>query len=476
MNLFQKLQRYRNHLVAGAMLSGLIGVEGWAVGKLVELHQQHQVLEQFIQRNGLNNRYREKVLKNKGGLRWECYDDGAVVLEDKIFDYLAFDEQGDGKIDDSIRYRLGENAQVIPPNEIPHHRPLQYLEKLLQKKDCQRWIRKDQRLHPQRTPQADGHKYALIINGDSELRHVDNVREAYGTLAAHGYSTTIVTNQAGELQKLAKVYSATEENVRQAVQEIRRTMKEDDTLFVYATGHGKKKYHFFGERQLAVGQDRISEAEWEDLMKDFPGTMIAFFDGCYGGAFTEHLRSTSANRIVFSVADEDTESRCRVFSPKFWDYLNKGESLYRAFQKAFQQYKQRVPEAAEASTVAEDLFFATPNVHRNSTLDAVLTKFSLLNQANYQQVVSRENVLISISADWCAPCKKLEPELRRFALEQPSYALVRANFDDEELRGRLEQDFKVEIDSVPALIHLEKGKVPVVQNGSDTIKGYLKRL
>jgi thioredoxin len=84
----------------------------------------------------------------------------------------------------------------------------------------------------------------------------------------------------------------------------------------------------------------------------------------------------------------------------------------------------------------------------------------LVNEAEFEREVLRSElpVLIDLYADWCQPCKQLEPILNQLATELAGkIKLVRVNVDQS---PRIAQAFRVQ--SIPMLVLLQGGR-PVDQ-------------
>jgi thioredoxin 1 len=63
-------------------------------------------------------------------------------------------------------------------------------------------------------------------------------------------------------------------------------------------------------------------------------------------------------------------------------------------------------------------------------------------------------VLVDFYAEWCGPCKKMEPVLAEFAQENPDIQVVQVNVDDNADLAR-----SYEITAVPTLLLFHKGEM-----------------
>jgi thioredoxin 1 len=87
------------------------------------------------------------------------------------------------------------------------------------------------------------------------------------------------------------------------------------------------------------------------------------------------------------------------------------------------------------------------------------------------EVLKAENpVLVDFYADWCGPCRMMEPVLIEFAKENPNVKVVQVNVDD---NAELAQHYQ--INSIPNIILFKNGEKIARQVGVTTKDG-LKEL
>ncbi len=78
-------------------------------------------------------------------------------------------------------------------------------------------------------------------------------------------------------------------------------------------------------------------------------------------------------------------------------------------------------------------------------------------------------VLIDFYADWCNPCKLMNPTLTKFKESQDTVKLVKINVDDS-----FEIASKYSIKSIPTLIYLEDGEIVDRTSGVKSIDDLYK--
>ena len=83
-----------------------------------------------------------------------------------------------------------------------------------------------------------------------------------------------------------------------------------------------------------------------------------------------------------------------------------------------------------------------------------------VTRENFEEEVlkSEKPVLVDFYADWCDPCKRLEPTIQKIANENENVKVVRVNVDQEE-----ELATKYEAFSIPTLV--------IIKDGTETARG-----
>lgn len=72
----------------------------------------------------------------------------------------------------------------------------------------------------------------------------------------------------------------------------------------------------------------------------------------------------------------------------------------------------------------------------------------------FDSIIHEEKALVDFYADWCGPCKMIEPILEEYAEEHPEIKVVRVNTDHYQGLAR-----KYGVMSIPNLKVFSKGKV-----------------
>lgn len=78
----------------------------------------------------------------------------------------------------------------------------------------------------------------------------------------------------------------------------------------------------------------------------------------------------------------------------------------------------------------------------------------IVNEQEFNELKSNDNLVVDFFADWCGPCKMLGPIMEKVAEEYPDVTFVKVNVDDE-------QDLAVSygVMSIPSVFFLKDGEV-----------------
>lgn len=209
---------------------------------------------------------------------------------------------------------------------------------------------------PCRTARAEPRrpeKYAILLNGDTERRHKDNIAEAYRTLRALGFEGRHIfvlsprdrrAALLSETLRLAPVAS----NVGRALDRVGAEIRRGDLLLVYGTGHGDITDD--GEGYLALRRGELWPDELRDELERLPADTVVVMDQCFSGAFADAFQGTQHRAIVISTVDARHETDCEYFTPAFWgsflhpekaDRNRDGKTSVReAFELAIQAHRE----------------------------------------------------------------------------------------------------------------------------------------
>jgi thioredoxin 1 len=99
-------------------------------------------------------------------------------------------------------------------------------------------------------------------------------------------------------------------------------------------------------------------------------------------------------------------------------------------------------------SIFSSISISTINAQTNSS------KIKILNETNFNNGIKKGFVLVDFYADWCRPCKMMQPILEEFAKEYDNKIIV-AKIDTDKNKN-LSQKFK--ITGIPCMILFKDGK------------------
>ena len=164
---------------------------------------------------------------------------------------------------------------------------------------------------------AAGERYALIVTGASGG---DVYAQKYAKWRA-SFVETLRGKFHYDPQRLIvlaetaddNTQTATRDNVRRAVVELRRRMAKDDQLLVLLIGHGTTLDGDEAKFNL-VGPD-LSASEWSDLLRPVPGRLV--FVNTTGASFPFLRRLAAKGHVVLTATDAAAQQFETVF-PEFF--------------------------------------------------------------------------------------------------------------------------------------------------------------
>lgn len=250
-------------------------------------------------------------------------------------------------------------------------------------------------------------KYALIINGDTEPRHHDNVEMALARLKEDGYIVFVASTKMPMQTSSDRYIDPTYTDLNAFVDEIRQQTGSEDELVVYTTGHGTG--NGFCLNNYCDTADTITK------ISDLPHKkMTVVMDQCFGGNFANRFLN-KPNTLFISVGSFDEEVCCGEFAPKFWAKevpdLNKDDVI--SFQERFANVN---PSRLITSA---PLFIPTQGHTENgkAPFEPVVQKVSNEDELNDQlsRLCEGQYAFVLFSAKWCGPCQEFKPAFAKMA-------------------------------------------------------------
>ena len=361
-------------------------------------------------------------------------------------------------------------------------------------------------IQTQETKKEQGKTFALLINNDTEKRHIKNLDDAYNVLRNKNIDPCniyVVSNSNVNDECRDRTIASNEIGVIDAFEEINNSSSKQDTLLIYFTGHGDKNPDWLNPisfkklRKLSEGIDRK--------------LVIAISDICYGGQVVDEFGKSRGKTLSLSPVASGEELICNHFSPYFWEAISKNKldhdkngetSLLEAFVWANlhrtiyesntsndipieTKTREIAPTALEdikagigsLSAVLPQIFRGTSGVYDATILGRIIKakpiqhntqKIVTINSNNYANEIVRSDipVVLDIYAKWCGVCKILDSDLQRVL---PQY-IDRIKFAkiDYEAQGNnrvIEMYNPTSVTGYPTILFIEHGKTIKVKEG-----------
>ena len=261
-------------------------------------------------------------------------------------------------------------------------------------------------------------KFALIVNGDSEVRHLGNVNRAVQALRKEGAYEISLLSTENPSTPVEHFEKADPKGLNRLIEGLKSKMDDDDLLVVYFTGHGDSGSQ--GEGCLALPSGCLSLGSVAADLKTLSyGKRILVMDNCYSGSGFNLF--TDAKTTVASQGSPGEKVSCQLFSPHFWsnqvtDFDQDGKiSVQERFQFAIEQGHSASllqfysPEPISFSGSVQARPFKTQGdkpveVHDGKGLKAQLARLK-----------PGQLALVDFSADWCGPCKSYQGFFEKLA-------------------------------------------------------------
>jgi len=106
-----------------------------------------------------------------------------------------------------------------------------------------------------------------------------------------------------------------------------------------------------------------------------------------------------------------------------------------------------------AITRAFNKYYEKPNL--NEDTDTTMAQVEHIDEKTFEATLSKGKVLVDFSAQWCGPCRMMEPILDQLATDLDGEVTI-AKIDVEEAQSTA---LKYDVTTVPTLILFQDGEV-----------------
>ncbi len=315
-------------------------------------------------------------------------------------------------------------------------------------------------------------RYAVILNGDTEPRHQENVDRAVRALRKEGSYDISVASTKAPREKPDRFVAAEEAKIQELIAGLKGRMDDDDLLVVYVTGHGQSE----GEGCVGLSKSCLPFQKLQSQIDRLPyGQRIVVMDNCYSGNGLR-LFANPKTSVVTQGSPGETVS-CQTFSPYFWsekipDGNGDGKlSLEERYAFALEQGQTASltqffsPQPLSFSGSIEEKPFKTKDglpleVHNGAELEAQLKRLK-----------PGQLALVDFGADWCVPCAAYEPTFNALSQQYGGkFLMIRAK----RIKGSEEDWAKYGITQFPTVAFIDaERKITKVGNHDDPMDSLL---
>lgn len=186
-------------------------------------------------------------------------------------------------------------------------------------------------------PNARVDHYAVLLGGDTDLRHRGNLSLAYQVLIEQGYSRDhiYILDSEGDTPFFPITDVTTRASVFMLFKHLGHVIEPEDTLFIYVTGHGRRitadevaagKNGVIGVSTLVLNPgEELAQDEFSNLLEQIaPKAAIALFDQTFWGPFSS---PKLCNYVVITTSQPEDPSHGNAFPRAFWGAFRERKNM-----------------------------------------------------------------------------------------------------------------------------------------------------
>ncbi len=319
-------------------------------------------------------------------------------------------------------------------------------------------------------------KIAIIINGDSEARHLQNVDRSLHVLTDMGYQTYVYSTETPKDQPFSLTLNDPEkfQNLLKGL-----PTDDDDDVVVYVTGHGGQDkegpYPVIDRRNPAINHQFLVQL---DQIKY--GTRTVIVDGCYLGGATK-LFLNDPKTVFISSGSQNEVVECQYFAPFFWDDQQNIPDLNHNRQTSwYERYRYAVKQGDNVKQKKEEVeqdhpqFVKTKDYPITDSLptfpEVAVTMVSSQEELDLQlqRVPKGQTAVLYYSASWCSVCTKFSPDYEYLARDYGGQVLFLKTLSEDLAKAH-------DISGFPTLQIFKDGKITTLSGlkENEELKKYL---
>jgi ankyrin repeat protein/thiol-disulfide isomerase/thioredoxin len=299
---------------------------------------------------------------------------------------------------------------------------------------------------------------ALVLNGDTEARHVKNVKQAYRRFI-NNYDYVHILSPVLESKNEGNLFleAPSQKNISHAINQIRTklTQNPQSELFVYTTGHGDLNN---GKAQLVLPDGYADLSELAKLQKEFPqAKFTVVMDQCYSGNMKEDF--TSANTLFYANSAPDETTNCVRFAEAFWrkEIPDQDQNRKISIAERIQYAKENLEDEFKTKyQLAAGQDYYDTGIHPQDLVNYIKVESANALEKELKNPDSDVKVVM-FSTTWCGPCHTYEPEYK-FIGDQFKGSANFIKYQPPHEQGEEEMNTQYNISKYPTIKIFKNGK------------------
>jgi thiol-disulfide isomerase/thioredoxin len=324
--------------------------------------------------------------------------------------------------------------------------------------------------------ESKGQAFALILNGDNEPRHLENVERAVAELHREGSFHISLLSPEKPKANVEAYAEASSSGLQALVAGLRSKVGPQSTLVLYVTGHGDKTPEgdaCFGLKDTCFPAKKLSELLRPLQLRE----RVVVMDSCYAGAGLAWF--ADPNTTVVTQGSPGELVSCETFAPFFWSHQvpdRNGDgaiSIQERYQFALEKGKT-ASLTQFYSTQPMSLGPHSPKAPFPKEMDQAAV---VHNGAELDQQIKRlqpgQMALVLFSADWCRPCQEYLPSFQQLGKKYGGeFLLIHA----EGIKGsEIEWAKRYGIDKYPSVAWMDhRGNLSLAKDRTDPLNSFVQ--
>lgn len=258
-------------------------------------------------------------------------------------------------------------------------------------------------------------KIALIIQPDTERRHLENMERSLGNYfetEGEAYETYVASPEKPSAPH-DHYFRATSTGIQRMIQAARSTMGPEDELFIYTTGHGELDK---GRAVLCLENGCRDTIGLARLLDGIPSKIRRIvMDQCYSGNWNRIFMDDPSTLFISPGSRNETVC-CQEMAPRLWAPANEIPDLN---EDGIVSWQERYAYAAVGIQSSSPQFLVSPGYVPDGRGSFEKGVVEVADKEGLERALKKlypgQYAIITFAADWCATCKAYAPQFDAMA-------------------------------------------------------------